>query len=121
MDEKMDNGRIRIENYKGVVYCEWYLDTEYTAEDGQSMIDEIQKNFTPPANIILKKAGSYSFNVDGQLMLMNKVEEFGNFIYVVDNATKRASAEYAVSTYMKQYNSRVAVSKEEAYMMLMDC
>lgn len=117
----MDNGRLRIENYKGVVYCEWYLDTEYTAEDVKSMIDEIQKNFTPPVDIILKKAGSYSFDVNGQLMLKNKVEEFRNFIYVVDNVTKRASAKYAISTYMKQYNSRIAVSKEEAYMMLMDC
>lgn len=29
----MDNDRMRIENYKGDVYCERYLDTEYTVED----------------------------------------------------------------------------------------
>lgn len=33
---------------------------------------------------------------------------------------KHASAEYAASTYMKQYNTRIATSKEEAYMMLND-
>lgn len=117
----MDNGRLRIENYNGVVYCEWYLDTEYTVEDVKSMIDEIHENFTPPVDIILKKAASYSFCLEGQLFLKNKVEEFRNFIYVVDNMTKHASAEYATSTYMKQYNARIATSKEEAYMMLKNC
>lgn len=114
----MDNGRLRIENYKGVVYCEWYRDNEYTSEDVKSMIDEINKNFTPPVDIILKKEGSYNLDFDGQRLLTNKVEEFRNFIYVVDNDIKQKSAEYAVSTYMKQYNTRIATNKEEAYLML---
>jgi len=117
----MDNGRLRIENYKGVVYCEWYLDdTEYTEEDVKSMIEEIHNNFSPPVDIILKKSGSYSFSSGGQLMAKNNIKEFRNFIYIVDNMTKRTSAEYAVSTYMKKYNTRIASSKEEAYMMLKD-
>lgn len=116
----MDNGRLKIENYHGVVYCEAYLDEEYTASDIQDIVAEIRKNFTTPANVILKKAGSYSLANDAQQLLLKGIKEIGKFAYVVDNKTKRASAEYAASTYMKPYKTCVASSKEEAYKLLTD-
>lgn len=105
-------------NYKGVLYCEAYLETEYTVDDIKTMIDEIRENFTPPVDVILKKVGSYSLDSEAQRMLVETVKEFRNFVYVVDNKTKRASAEFAISDYMKPYNTRIARTREEAYMML---
>lgn len=116
----MDNGRLKIVNYKGVVYCEAYLNEEYTAADIQDIAAEIRKNFTPPVNVILRKAGSYSLANDGQQLLLKGIKEINQFVYVVDNNIKRVSAEFAASTYMKPYNTRVANSKEEAYKMLLE-
>ena len=116
----MDSGRLKFENYKGVLYCEAYLDTEYTADDIKVVIDEIRENFTPPIDVIVKKVGSYSLDSDAQNMLIQNIKEIRNFIYVVDSITKNSSAEFAALTYMEPYNTRIASSKEEAYMMLMD-
>ena len=111
----MDNGRLRIEDFKGVLYCEAYLDIEYSTKDIQSMIDEAKENFSVPVDVILNKIGSYSLSSKAQIMLMKHVEEFRHFVYVVDDDKKKGSAEYAASTYMKSYNTRIAGSKEEAY------
>ena len=54
----MDNGRLKIENYKVVVYCEAYLDEEYTASDILDIVAEIRKNFTPPANARIQLASA---------------------------------------------------------------
>ncbi len=114
----MDNGRLKIENYKGVMYCEAYLDAEYTVDDIKVMLAEARANFIPPVDVILKKTGSYSLTLDAQLLLARHVAEFREFVYVVDNVTKKSSAEYAIATYMKVYNTRIAGSKEEAYELL---
>ncbi len=115
---EMDNGRLKIESYKGIVYCEAYLDIEYTADDVQSIIDEAKNFFSLPVDVILKKAGSYSLSTEAQVMLMKHVDEFRHFVYVVDDKIKKGSAEYAITTYMKSYNTRIATTKEEAYEML---
>jgi hypothetical protein len=54
------------------------------------------------------------------MSLWKGVEEFRNFVYVADELTKKESAEYAAENYMKAYNTRVARTKEEAYVMLRD-
>ena len=115
----MDNGRIKIENYNNVLYCDAYRDIEYTEEDVELIIDEAKRNYTLPVDVILKKSGSYSLSSNAQVLLMRNINEFRNFVYVVDDEKKRSSASYAISTYMKPYNTRIADSKEEAYEMLM--
>ncbi len=114
----MDNGRLRIENCQGVMYCEAYLETEYGVADILAMAEEARRSFAPPVDVILRKAGSYSLSIDGQRLLSQGVSEFRRFVYVVDNATKRASAEYAAQDYMQRYQTRVAGSKEEALALL---
>jgi len=114
----MDTGRIRMENYNGILYCEAYMDDEFTLEDLESMREEIRKNYAPSTNVILKKVGSYSVSVDAQMTLWKGIKEFQNFVYVADDVRKWESAEYAASNYMKAYNTRVAHTKEEAYALL---
>ena len=79
---------------------------------------EIHKNYNSHADVILKKAASYSVSVDAQTTLWKGIPEFRNFVYIVDNEWKRESAEYAAMTYMQPYNTRVANNKEEALAML---
>lgn len=114
----MDNSRLKIEKYKAILYCEAYLDTEYTIYDVKTLINEVHQNFIPPIDVVLTKVGSYSLTSDAQNMLMQDVKVFRNFIYVVDDAIKRASAEFAALSYMEPYNARIASSKEEAFTML---
>lgn len=114
----MDNGRLKLENFNGVLYCEAYLDTEYTIADIRTMIDEIKKNFTPPVDVILNKTGSYSLASNAQRLLARNIKEFRNFVYVVDTDAKQASAEFAVANYMKSYNTRIARNKKEAFAIL---
>lgn len=114
----MDNGRLKIENYKGVAYCEPYLDTEYGEDDLQSILDELNRSFVQPVDMILKKGASYSLSAKAQARLELGVSEIRNFVYLVDNRQKYAVAEYSASTYMKSYNTRIAQSLEEAFDML---
>jgi hypothetical protein len=114
----MDTGRIRMENLNGVLYCEAYMRDEFSLIDLESMRTMIRTNFAPACDVILKKCDSYSVSIHAQLVLQRGIAEFRNFVYVADDAIKRASAEYAASTYMKAYNTRVAHTKEEAYAML---
>ena len=109
-----------MENFNGILYCEAYMDDEFTLNDLESMRAEIRKNYSPSTDVILKKTGSYSVSLEAQMTLWKGVEEFRNFVYVADELTKKESAEYAAENYMKAYNTRVARTKEEAYMMLRD-
>ena len=115
----IDNGRIRMENYKGILYCEAYMDDEFTVEDVQFMADEIRKNYGGRTDIILKKVGAYSVSTEAQIRLTTGIEEFRNFVYVADSQIKKDSAKYAASSYMSTYNAKVCDSKEEAYAILM--
>ena len=114
----MDNGRIRMENYNGVLYCDAYMDDEFSLADLESMRAEVRENYSPSADIILKKSGSYSVSAKAQSVLSRGIEEFRNFVYVVDKEIKRESAKYAAEHYMSPYNTRVASTKEEAYALL---
>ena len=105
-------------NFKGVLYCDAYMEDEFTLEDLESMRAEIRDNYSSKSDVILKKTGTYSVSPKAQTVLFKGVSEFRNFVYVVDDMIKRNSAEYAASTYMKLYNTRVADSKEEAYEIL---
>ncbi|KPJ95419.1 MAG: hypothetical protein AMJ53_02815 [Gammaproteobacteria bacterium SG8_11] len=114
----MDTGRIKMENFHGILYCEAYMNDEFTLSDLESMRAEIRKNYSPCTDVILKKTGSYSVSVEAQVALWKGVEEFRNFVYVANEPMKRESAEYAAENYMKPYNTRVATTKEEAFALL---
>jgi hypothetical protein len=114
----MDTGRIKMENYKGVLYCDAYMNDEFSLDDLAAMRAEIHKNYSSNTDVILKKVGAYSVSVQAQTTLWKGIPEFRNFVYVVDNDWKRESAEYAAMTYMRPYNARVADTREEAYDIL---
>ena len=116
----MDTGRIRMENYNGILYCEEYMNDEFTLSDLESMRQEIRKNYAPSTDVILKKDSSYSVSVDAQTTLWKGVDEFRNFVYVADDPRKWDSSLFAADSYMKSYNTRVARTKEEAYRMLVN-
>lgn len=113
-----DDGRLLMGSYKGVLYCEAYMDNDFTVDDVMSMVDEINQNYDGCTDIILKKAGSYSVAVEAQLLLREKVKEFRNFVYVADTERKKVASEYAANSYMSKYNTKVASSKEEAFEIL---
>lgn len=114
----MDTGRIRMENFNGVLYCDAYMNDEFSLVDLADMRAEIHRNFSSHADVILKKVGSYSVSVNAQTTLWKGIPEFRNFVYISEDGWKRESAEYAAMTYMRPYNTRVASTKEEAYEML---
>ena len=114
----MDTGRIKMENFKGILYCDAYMNDEFGLSDLESMRTEIRDNYSPPTDVILKKSGSYSVSAEAQAVLWKGIEEFKNFVYVADENVKKACAKYAAEHYMEPYNTRVANSKEEAYAML---
>ena len=114
----MGTDRMKMESYKGILYCEAYMNDEFSLEDLASMRAEIHRNFSSYSDVILKKVGSYSVSVDAQTTLWKGVPEFRNFVYVADNVWKKESSEYAGVTYMRPYKTRVASTKEEAYEML---
>lgn len=107
-----------MELYKDVLYCEAYINDEYTVDDIKDMINEIEKNYNGLTDIILKKVGSYAVSLDAQMMLDKNVKAFRNFVYVADTGLKKESSLYAAKTYMEPYNTKVASTKEEAYDIL---
>lgn len=108
-----------MDSYNGVLYCEAYMNDEFSVADVNSMIEEIQNHFNGNTDVILRKSGVYSVAIDAQFKLARGVKEFRHFVYVVDNEVKRASAEFAAKTYMKSYTTQVAESRDEAYALLM--
>lgn len=110
----MDNGRLNITNYLGVVLCDAYLDDEWTVEDVHALVNEIHDNFAPQVDIIIRKTGSYSITNEAQALLETNLPELNRVVYVVDTPTKRSSVEYAKKSYMRTYNIEVASTLEEA-------
>jgi len=95
----MDTGRIRMENYRGILYCEAYMRDEFSLSDLESMRAKIREDYAPTTDVILKKSDSYSVSLEAQLILQKGVEEFRDFVYVVDDNKKKDSAEYAAASY----------------------
>lgn len=114
----MDNGRLRLESIQGILQCEVYMDDEFSLSDLSMILEEIRKNSPPCADIICVNSGSYSVSLEVQKAALDGISEFRNVVYVVDGKTKRNSAEYAASTFMKAYNVRIASSVEEAHELL---
>jgi len=114
----VDTGRFIMEPYKGILYCEAYMNDEFTLADLDTLRNEIRDHYNGRTDVILKKAGTYSVASGTQRVLLNGIVEFRHFVYVVDNKVKRASAEFAASSYMEPYHTQVAETKEEAYTLL---
>lgn len=115
---EIDNGRLRMRDLDGVLYCEAYMSDEFSRADVKSMVDVIRAHYHGKADIILKKDASYSVSVEAQVFLSKGVPEFGNFVYLVNNDLRRGSAEYAAETYMKRYNAQVTDRLEHARQLL---
>lgn len=107
-----------MESYHGILYCEAYMNDDFTVDDVMSMVDEIKQSYGGCADIILKKAGSYSVSMEAQFLLMKKIKEFRNFVYIANTERKIEASTYAANSYMQKYNAKVARSKEEAFGML---
>lgn len=107
-----------MDSYKGILYCESYLNDEVTIADLQAMIDEINENYNGCSDVILKKTGSYTVSLDAQVMLHNNVKAFKNFVYVADTIEKENISKFSAKSFMEQYNTKVASTKEEAYEIL---
>jgi hypothetical protein len=113
-----DTGRIRMEPYQGVLYCEAYMEDEFSVTDLDAMRAEIRKDYNDYADVILKKAGNYSVALDAQRILSRNIDEFRHFVYIVDSDVKRASAEFAAGSYMESYKTQIATTLEEALTLL---
>lgn len=113
-----NNHRIKMQPYRDVLLCDAQIDDEFSAEDLQSIRDEIRQRYSPSIDVIFIRSGSYSASAEAQSILSGNIKEFRNFVYVVNTPRKKASAEFAASSYMKPYNTQVASSVEEAYSLL---
>ena len=111
----MDQSRLKIENFNGVLYLETCMEDEFTVEDLERVRDEINRNFSAPVDVICKETGSYSVAKDVQKIAIKGIKEFRNVVYVASDKKKRDSADYAATSYMRGYNTCVVDSKEEAY------
>lgn len=115
----MDTGRIKMENYHGVLFCDVYLNDEFSLNDLSSIREEIRRNYAPCTDLICMSTGSYSISIEVQKAALDGISEFRNVVYVAKDVIKTGSAEYAAATFMKPYNARVATTKEEAHELLM--
>jgi len=77
-------------------------------EDLETIRNEIRENYSSSSDVIYKRSGSYSVESNAQEILLEGINEFQNFIYVVDIESKRSAARYATETYMRKYNTRIA-------------
>ena len=114
----MDADRIKLEDYKGILYVEVCMDDEFTMNDLNVVREEIRQHYSSSANLICKESGSYLVAGDVQKILWNGIDEFHNVVYVVDSESKRSAARYASETYMRKYNAQLAATKESAFAML---
>ena len=113
-----DTGRIKLDSYQGVLYCEAYMEDEFSIADLEAMRTEIRNNYNGCTDVILKKVGNYSVAIDAQRILSRNIDEFRHFVYVVDSEVKRASAEFAAGSYMEPYKTQIATTREEAFALL---
>jgi hypothetical protein len=114
----METERVKMEDYRGVLYIETRMNDEFTLDDLNIIRDEIRKKYSYPIDVICKKAGSYSVALSAQTEARKGIEEIRNFVYVVDDIKKKQSARYATLSYMARYNAQVAKSKEKAFDIL---
>ena len=114
----MDTGRLKFENYNGILYIDAYLNGEFTLKDMEDILNEIRENYSPAADVILRRSGSYSVAANVQTTARSGVKELRNLVYVVEDEKKKKYAEFASTTYMKPYNAQIASSIEEAYSLL---
>jgi hypothetical protein len=114
----MDTGRLKFENYNGILYIDAYLNGEFNLNDLKDILNEIRENYSPATDVILKRSGSYSVAANVQTTARSGVKEIRNLVYVVEDEKKRKYAEFASTSYMKPYNAQIASSVEEAFSLL---
>lgn len=113
-----DTGRLKFNNYNGLLYVDAYLNGEFTINDLEDILREIRKNYSPPTDVIFEKSGSYSVASEVQTTMHKGIQELGNLVYVVLDEKKKKFAEFASSTFMSPYKPQIASSVEHAYTML---
>jgi hypothetical protein len=113
-----DTGRLKFENYNGLLYVDAYLNGEFSMNDLEDILKEIRRNYSPATDVICKRSGSYSVAAKVQTTVRNGVKELRNLVYVVEDEKKKKFAEFASTTYMKPYNAQIANSIEEAFSLL---
>lgn len=119
-DSTSGNPRIKMQPYRDALLCDAHIDDELSLEDLQAIRDEIRLRYSPPMDVIFIRSSSYSVSAEVQSILSSHIEEFRNFVYVVDTPRKRTSAEFAAGSYMQPYNTQIAGSVEEAYFLLLN-
>lgn len=118
MNSSANHKRIVMENLNGVLFCDAVMKDEFAITDVYLIRDKINTDFAGKSDVILRRVHSYSVAFDAQALLHEGVPEINNFVYVVNDEMKKESAEFAASSYMKRYNTKVVMTKEEALKVL---
>ena len=68
----MDNGKIRLQQFRGALICDAYTSDEITLDDIEWVFKKLRENFSLPYLVIVIRSGNYNLTPQAKLRLFTE-------------------------------------------------
>jgi hypothetical protein len=114
----MDNGKLRLWQYKKATIIETYSSDELTLTDIDQLLGSLHEKGTPPFLIIVCRTGNYRLSAEAKNRLREEDNRLFKIAYVVKELQNMCHAVGASYSYLENKNVYICDSIESAYTAL---
>ncbi|MGD2053527.1 MAG: hypothetical protein PVG45_05410 [Gammaproteobacteria bacterium] len=114
----MDNGKLRLWQYKKAMILETYSSDELTLDDIDQVLNSLHERAEPPFLIIVVRTGSYRLSVEAKNRLREEDKRLFKIAYVVKELRNMCHAVGASYSYLESKDVFICDSIESAYTAL---
>jgi hypothetical protein len=114
----MDNGKLRLWQYKKATILEAYSSDELTLGDVDEVLESLHESAAPPFLIILVRTGSARLSAEAKNRLREEDNRLFKIAYVVKELRNMCHAVGASYSYLESKDVYICDSIESAYTAL---
>lgn len=114
----MDNGKLRLWQYKKAMILEAYSSVEISLDDIDQVLEALHEKAAPPFLIIIVRTGSYRLSPEAKDRLREEDNEMFKIAYVVKELRNMCHAVGASYSYLENKDVYICDSIESAYTAL---
>ena len=114
----MDNGKLRLWQYKKAMILETYSSDELSLDDIDQVLEALHEKATAPFLIIIVRTGSYRLSAQAKDRLREEDNRMFKIAYVVKELRNMCHAVGASYSYLENKDVYICDSIESAYTAL---
>jgi hypothetical protein len=114
----MDNGKLRLWQFKQAMILEMYSSDEITLSDVDQVLETLNNKTSPPFLVIIVRTGNYRLSQEARNRLREEDNGLFKIAYVVKELKNMCHAVGASYSYLRNKNVYICDSIESAYTAL---